>query len=401
MNEAICQNDLAAISLLISNGGIDVSGSLSPLHYATILGRLEIMALLLDAGADIDAVDDDGQSACFFAICREQTDALRFLVARGANLRARNGSLLDAAAGHENDRIAIILLDAGVSLENLEHNGLMELMARTRSIPLLKRLLARNVDVSALRDPSGGTILHGFVCRDINLEYGFEYNVEFVRALVQLGKVDVNAANHNGKTALHYVAMEGRLDFVPVLVQLGADVDHQDATGETALLSGWNGPCTQLLRAFNTDVTLATVDGKTACHFAADVSFYADGTFDDVRLRNVVALGGDLDQPDNRGVTPRMIAVRWGRRLPTADEIDSARRCIAKNRFNLVRKRALEICVGLQSLRLNALQSCEIMAHSFGALGSAIAFHQWWAIAIIVKHFRGRRQHESTNNDDR
>jgi hypothetical protein len=46
----------------------------------------------------------------------------------------------------------------------------------------------------------------------------------------------------------------------------------------------------------------------------------------------------------------------------------------------------------LQSTRLNALQLCEILMHSFGALGSLIAFHQWWAIATKVKHFRDHKQ---------
>jgi hypothetical protein len=34
--------------------------------------------------------------------------------------------------------------------------------------------------------------------------------------------------------------------------------------------------------------------------------------------------------------------------------------------------------------------------HSFGAIGSLIAFHQWWAIAVKVKHFRDRKQQSST-----
>lgn len=78
--------------------------------------------------------------------------------------------------------------------------------------------------------------------------------------------------------------------------------------------------------------------------------------------------------------------------LPTADEIDAARCQIAKTRLDLVRHRAAEICIGLQSLEINALQLCEIMMHSFGAVGSLIAFHQWWAIATKVKHFNNKEK---------
>jgi hypothetical protein len=96
----------------------------------------------------------------------------------------------------------------------------------------------------------------------------------------------------------------------------------------------------------------------------------------------LVAAGGDLDQPNRKGETPRMIATRNNVALPTADEIDAARRRIAKARLDLVRERAFQICVGLAATSdINALQLCEILMHSFGALGSLIAFHQWWAIA--------------------
>jgi hypothetical protein len=118
----------------------------------------------------------------------------------------------------------------------------------------------------------------------------------------------------------------------------------------------------------------------------------------------LLAAGGNLDQPDNEDETTRMIAIRERVALPTADEIDAARQRIAKTRLDLVRHRAFQICVGLQSFRLNALQLCEILMHSFGALGSLILFHQWWAIAVKVKHFRDHRQQSAattsaTNNE--
>jgi hypothetical protein len=136
-----------------------------------------------------------------------------------------------------------------------------------------------------------------------------------------------------------------------------------------------------LLLALGADVNLVANDGRTACGIAAVFKKPA-------ALCALVAAGGDLGQPNEEGETPRMIAKRYRVHLPTANEIDAARRRIAKARLDLVRERAFQICVGLQSFRLNALQLCEILMHSFGALGSLIAFHQWWAIATKVKHFR-------------
>jgi hypothetical protein len=141
----------------------------------------------------------------------------------------------------------------------------------------------------------------------------------------------------------------------------------------------------ELLLALGADVNLVANDGRTACLVAAVFKKPA-------ALCALVAAGGDLDQPNKEGETPRMIATRNNVALPTADEIDAARRRIAKARLDLVRERAFQICLGLAATRLNALQLCEILMHSFGALGSLIAFHQWWAIATKVKHFRDHKQ---------
>lgn len=68
---------------------------------------------------------------------------------------------------------------------------------------------------------------------------------------------------------------------------------------------------------------------------------------------------------------------------------------IAQRQFELMRLRGLEICVGLQSLRLNALQLCEIMAHMFAPIGSFVPFHKVWAIVTTVKHFKDKKNKQN------
>jgi hypothetical protein len=147
--------------------------------------------------------------------------------------------------------------------------------------------------------------------------------------------------------------------------------------------------CVELLLALGADVDVVTNIGEQRATAPRIGERPAS-------LCALVAAGGDLDQPNNKGETPRTIAARRHVALPTADEINAARQRIAKTRLDLVRERAFQICVGLQSFRLNALQLCEILMHSFGAIGSLIAFHQWWAIATKVKHFRDHKQQSST-----
>jgi ankyrin repeat protein len=393
---AINKNDTAAASSLISSGSVNLNVEPWPLHLAAQHGRVEIMTMLLDAGADINAVEEKILcTACHVAIFRNQFDALKLLVERGANLGVvdSNGPLLAIVARYEREeRFVLLLLDAGAPLDGLT-NG--DLMALVKSVAVFNRLLARGVNLTAMRDDDGATLCH-YVARNITRE-------DDARSLVNVcGNDAIHAVDDNGKTPLPYALKYSNDSAVRVLVELGAEIDQQDNDGWTALISAAEESepsFVELLLALGADVDVVANNGETACHRASWLERPAS-------LCALVAAGGDLDQLDSDGETPRTIAIHERVALPTADEINAAHRRIAKTRLDLVRERAFQICVGLQSFRLNALQLCEILMHSFGAIGSVILFHQWWAIATTVKHFRDHKQQSSattttsaTNNE--
>jgi ankyrin repeat protein len=154
---AIASNVVLKASSLICNGCLNGSSSPLPLIHAAALGRLEIMTLLVDGGANMDAINNTSyqKTACDAAVRNNQFDALKLLVDRGANVRAvqsADHSLLKAAAQYGDDRMTLLLLDAGAPLNSLTHHDLMNLVASPKSVDVLARLLRRGVDVSALRD---------------------------------------------------------------------------------------------------------------------------------------------------------------------------------------------------------------------------------------------------------
>jgi ankyrin repeat protein len=202
--DAIDKNDIATASSLISSGSVNLNDEPWPLHRAAEHGRVEIMTMLLDAGADINAVNEYHYTACHIAILNNQFDALKLLVERGANLGVVDSdgrSLLSIVARYVTDeRFVILLLDAGAPIDGLSNGDLMTLV---KSVAVFNRLVARGVNFTAMRDERGATLCH-HVARNVTCE-------DDLRALVNVcGNDAVHAVDNDGWTPLHgprHVAM--------------------------------------------------------------------------------------------------------------------------------------------------------------------------------------------------
>jgi ankyrin repeat protein len=61
----------------------------APLHSASAAGQLEVCVVLLDAGADVNAVQHGGYTALLDAAANENEELMEFLLERGADRTAR------------------------------------------------------------------------------------------------------------------------------------------------------------------------------------------------------------------------------------------------------------------------------------------------------------------------
>ncbi|XP_057283046.1 acyl-CoA-binding domain-containing protein 6 isoform X2 [Pezoporus wallicus] len=66
-------------------------------------------------------------------------------------------------------------------------------------------------------------------------DYCRENNIDYVTKAIQSKKVDVNAADEEGRALLHWACDRGHKELVTVLLQHAADVNSQDGEGQTAL----------------------------------------------------------------------------------------------------------------------------------------------------------------------
>jgi ankyrin repeat protein len=228
--EAIENNDTATVSSLISSGSMNLNGEPLPLHRAANHGRVEIMTMLLDDGADINAVDESQRTACHCAIWNNHFDALKLLVERGADLAVVDSdgrSLLSIVARRGmGERFVILLLDAGAPIDGLSCGDLMNLVT---SVVVFNRLVARGVNFTTMRYERGATLCH-HVAANVTRE-------DDLRFLVNVcGNDAVHAVDNTGKTPLRWASSRSNDVAMRVMVELGAEIDRQDNRGSTALI---------------------------------------------------------------------------------------------------------------------------------------------------------------------
>ncbi|OUM62926.1 hypothetical protein PIROE2DRAFT_43826 [Piromyces sp. E2] len=91
-----------------------------------------------------------------------------------------------------------------------------------------------------------------------------------LKLLLTDGKIDANAKDPSGWTALHLAAQEGQYDIAKNLIKIGnADVNEEDKNLNTPLHIAsqyGNHPITQLLIMNNAKIDFKNIDGNTPLH---------------------------------------------------------------------------------------------------------------------------------------
>jgi len=237
-----------AVMTLLTNGAnarvTDADGN-TPLHGAVLSGEPTVAAMLLDAGAAIDALNKAGISPLSIACRAANWPLVKFLLERGAKTALPGGEpALVAAAGIADDDVA------GVKLL-LKHRAAVNAMdARQRS---------------ALMTAAA------------------EGHEQITRALSAAG-ADVNLADQNGSTALMEAARAGAVGVVSLLADAQADARTRDQHGRDALTLACQSPHAQVetiraLLALGAEPKTPGSDGRSALDHAA-----ASGRWDLVAL---------------------------------------------------------------------------------------------------------------------
>ncbi len=228
LREAVLLNDVELARTRLDEGGdVDTGRGMYDgplLKIAAELGYLDIVTLLLDRGANIEATDDLGRRALMSAACHGQTEIVRCLLDRGADINAVDWSGQSAlsnatAEGHQD--LFNLLRSRGA------RHGIIDALA-LNDIPLLEALLDE-----ALRDERNVDLLSDGRARLAMFAVGYG-NLAAVDALLARG------ASHwhpwfDQHSLLAEAAKHGHIDIARRLIEHGADLHTIGRDGLTPL----------------------------------------------------------------------------------------------------------------------------------------------------------------------
>ena len=322
------------------NAPLTPSGD-TALMMASRTGKPDTITVLLEGGADVNARESwGGTTALMWAVAEQHPAAVNVLIGHGADVNARS-NFVPAANGRGFEGRTPAAPRSDQKVEEFASGWLTPLMlaAREGDEESARLLLAAGANVNAIagdgKDALGLAIFNG--------------NYELAKFLID-HKSKVNQADAQGFTPLFWAVDRRNMETAPnfpwmvtadplplikKLLDAGANPNALvDNTPRARMRAG--SPrivfATALMRAaFSADLELVKLllshganpraiskDGETMVEAAAGLGFiqgYSKGRSEAERLAVVklfVELGADVNQADDYGITPLMVAGNMG-----------------------------------------------------------------------------------------
>lgn len=257
-------------------------GKKTLLHFISKDTTLSSLKLVVNAGAKLDGLDDDGESPLSCAVRCENIEAARYLLTKPAahltvNNCGRYGAPLHAAC-------------------------------RYTSLEMVKALVENGADVNLPDKDLGGKTPIIYACMRRGANFAPEKQ-EMVSYLLEAGAKVASDEHAQAENPMQMASLACSADLIKLIIQHGADTEQQDHIGRKPIhLACYNS--LEALEALNpSDQGFAARDklGRVPLHFAV-----LSGQLDLLKhvLEKSKIAGLDIDVKDNDGWTPLLWAAR-------------------------------------------------------------------------------------------
>jgi ankyrin repeat protein len=320
LHQAVRYDRLEVVNLLLA-AGADVKAAtrykITPLSLACSNGSPQMIARLLEAGADPESTSGEGQTALMSAALSGKPEAVKLLLARGAKVNGqepvRGQTALMWAAAEGNTGAVEMLIEFGADVKAKSRSGFTPLLFAVRNghKETVRALLAHGADANATA-PDGTSALNMavlnayFELAAVLLEGGANPNAPDARGsalhtLAWLRKPGSDGGNGLGRRSYGTPQPLGEmtaLQLAKVLLEHGAEPNRVLEMKETVGnrdLAARSVPLITLGRHF------LSFDGATAFYIAAR---NGDAPY----MRLLAEHGADPKKTNALGITPLMVA---------------------------------------------------------------------------------------------
>lgn len=233
----------------------------TPLIIAVGNSYIDTAKILIENGANINAVDIEGWSALSYAINNGDIEIAKLLLTNKAKIKDELLIAIKSPIVESRINMMKLLIDNKANINDTDENGFTPLNITIESgdMELTKFLITNGANVNSLMQDGVSLIGYAIAQNNMDLlqmliENGANVNntngdswadtplktasrlgLDNVVRILLTRNVDINAVDMNGNTALHTAALNSQLSAVKLLLEKNPSLNIQNKVGNTAL----------------------------------------------------------------------------------------------------------------------------------------------------------------------